>query len=94
MAGHSDGGIAYENKKLNAGAAEEPRRGARSRPRGRPPHELERGDVAASGRRSASKADAARGGRGDARRRRATRVRQTILVLVSRGTASQMEWKT
>ena len=37
MAGHSDGGIANENEKLNAGAAEEPRRGARSRPRGRPP---------------------------------------------------------
>ena len=46
MAGHSDGGIAYENEKLNAGAAEEPRRGARSRPRGRPPRgPLERGDV-------------------------------------------------
>ena len=35
MAGHSDGGIAYENEQLNAGAAEEPLRGARSRPRGR-----------------------------------------------------------
>ena len=59
---------------------------------GAPPRgALERGDVAASGRRSASKADVARAGRGDARRRGATRVRQTRLFLVSRGTAGQME---